>query len=110
MAGNGSTQNVLTGSVRDRMLARYAAAGQKARATTQPYKSRLPWQFNVVNPCNSLAVPTVAAAVLPKGTSQDYFSFGQQSQQIVWTPTFNKQVTGAATNQSVGHATNGVMD
>jgi len=112
MADSTTTTNgdSLQGSSRRRLLAEYKASGAEiARATTRPYKSRLPFQWNVVNPLPAGAV-TVAAAVLAKGFSQDYFSFGQQSQQIVWTPNFNKPVTQADTNQTQGHATNGIED
>lgn len=107
-----ANDQTLQGTTRERLLDEYGKApGGVARAATRPYKSRLPFRYRVAN-----AIPTPAAAavvafaILDKGQSKDFFGFGIQSNQLAWTPTFNKVVSLADTNQTTGHATNGVED
>jgi hypothetical protein len=101
----------LQGTTRERLLAEYAADNaQIARASTRPYKSRLPFRLRATNPIPNAAPSTGFFAVLQAGDSQDFFGFGLQAPNIAWTPTFNKKITLADTNQTSGHNTNGVED
>lgn len=114
MSNSGSVNDQsLQGTTRERLLAEYAAdKAQIGRASTRPYKSRLPFFWTIVNALPAVA-PVVAFAVLKAGQTQDFFGFGAQANAVAWTsagPPFNKKVTLADTNQTNGHNTNGVED
>jgi hypothetical protein len=101
----------LQGTTRERLLAEYGTApGGAARATTRPYKSRLPFTWSVTNGLPVGGPFIVAIATLLAGQSQDFFGFGAQANGVQWTPTFNKRITLADSNQTNGHNTNGVED
>ncbi len=114
MSNVGSSMNdqSLQGTTRERLLAEYKDdKAQIGRASTRPYKSRLPFTWTVVNPLPSAgALAVTAFALLKAGQTQDFFGFGQQSNNLQWTPSFTKKVTLADTNQTTGHATNGIED
>lgn len=116
MSNVGSSVNdqSLQGTTRERLLAEYKNdSAQIGRASTRPYKSRLPFFWTIVNALGTVAVPgtlLTAFALLKQGQQQDFFGFGAQANGVQWTPAFPKKVTLADTNQTNGHNTNGVED
>lgn len=111
MADGSVNDQSLQGTTRERLLQEYENdKAQIGRASTRPYKSRLPFRWAVVNPIPNAAPSAAAFAKLLAGTSQDFFGFGLQAPNVAWTPTFNKKITLADTNQTAGHNTNGVED
>lgn len=94
-------------TVREQLLNEYSS--MTFRATTQPYKSRLPFTWLVADPLPSLAASTVAFAVLNQGQVRDYFSFAI-GDSVPLTTTATKIATDADTNQADRRNTNGVQD
>lgn len=98
-------------TVREQLLAEYVKAGVDYRATTQPYKSRQPFRWIVVDPLPVAPPATVAHAILEK-QEREFFSYGI-GEQIPWalgTTAPFRESTEADTNQGDGRNTNGAMD
>jgi len=98
----------VTGATRAALLQEYQDKKLLFRATTRPYKSRLPFQFSVVNAIGGGA-PTVAFAVLRSGQDREFFSYGV-GQSIPLTNALTKISTDSDTNQSNARNTNGIED
>ena len=106
------TENV-SGATRRQLLQEYSDKKMLFRATTRPYKSRLPFRWSVVNPLGASAVapaPALTAfAVLRNNQQQEFFSFGI-GQSIPFTQATTKISTAGDTNQSSARNTNGQED
>ena len=94
---------------RERILAEYDAKHSVFRATTRPYKSKLPFTWSIVDA--KPAVPNVAFAVLRKGQENEFFGYGLGAAiPVTTTATKAAGATDADTNQGDGRNTNGVED
>lgn len=105
------TENV-SGATRRQLLQEYSDKKMLFRATTRPYKSRLPFRWSVVNPLGAsaaLPTPLTAFAVLRNNQQQEFFSFGI-GQSIPFTQATTKISTAGDTNQSSARNTNGQED
>lgn len=98
----------VTGATRAALLQEYSDKKLLFRATTRPYKSRLPFTFSVTNPIGG-ATPTVAFAVLRSGQEREFFSFAV-GQSVPFTNGSTKIATDSDTNQSNARNTNGIED
>jgi hypothetical protein len=99
----------IEGTTRQNLLTEYAAKGISFKVITRPYKSRLPYSWDVVNPRPVAGPFTSAYAVLREGQENVYFGFGE-GDAIKQTKLVKKQATDGDTNQSTGKATNGIED
>lgn len=104
-------EDVVTGATRRSLINEYADRKLVFRATTRPYKSRLPFRWTVVNALtpSGATTPTVAFAVLRSGQEQEFFSYGV-GQSIPYTNGQTKISTDSDTNQSNARNTNGIED
>lgn len=97
-------------TTRERLLKEYGQKQPLFRATTRPYKSKLPFTWSVVD-ARPAAGPNVAFAVLRKGQENEFFGYGLGA-AIPVTTTLTKTggATEADTNQGDARNTNGVED
>ena len=104
-----SDVGTIEGTTRANLLQEYSAKGISFKVITRPYKSRLPYYWDVVNARPTGGPFTSAYAVLRAGQENVYFGFGE-GDAIKQTKTVKKQATDGDTNQSTGKNTNGIED
>ena len=96
---------------RDQLLEEYTSKHAIFRATTRPYKSRLPFTWFCVDARPTAPPATTAFVVLRKGQVREFFGYGLGA-AIPSTTTTTKAdgATEADTNQGDARNTNGVED
>jgi hypothetical protein len=99
---------VIEGTTRANLLQEYAAAKISFKVITRPYKSRMPFFWEVSTTATTTAAG-VSFAVLRSGQEQEFFGFGL-GDMIMQTRTTQKRATDSDTNQSTGKSTNGIED
>ena len=105
-----SAAGQIEGTTRANLLQEYAAKGISFKVISRPYKSRLPFFWDVVDARPAAAgTSTAAFGVLRSGQEQEFFGFGL-GDQIMQTKTVGKRATDSDTNQSSGKSTNGIED
>lgn len=105
-----SESQPLFSTSRNRVLRELQDAGLLFQANTKPYKSTLPFQFDIVDAAPS-PNPTTAMAICRKGQRIELFAYGV-GDSIPYAPglAVNRAATEADTNLSKGRRTNGVED